>query len=165
MSYILDALRKLEQDRQHAEPLTFLTFQGQASKKRKRHRLWPYLLVVVLMLNAGVIFWWIGPWRSPGKSVNAKPTAVRGVKPAIPALFNCSGRGAEPGERRKNDRRPKGGQKAAAFNPEGDDRDRTIRCAAAVRSNKGARRRRGTCYISRSPLPASQIRAEVMPTG
>ena len=85
MSYILDALRKLEQNRQHEESLTFLTFQGQAPRKRKRHRLWPYLLVVVLMLNAGVIFWWIGPWQSPGKSMTAEPPAVRGVKPAIPA--------------------------------------------------------------------------------
>ena len=85
MSYILDALRKLEQNRQHEESLTFLTFQGQAPRKRKRHRLWPYLLVVVLMLNAGVIFWWIGPWQSPGKSMTAEPPAVREVKPAIPA--------------------------------------------------------------------------------
>ena len=85
MSYILDALRKLEQNRQHGESLTFLTFQGQAPRKRKKHRLWPYLLVVVLMLNAGVIFWWIGPWQSPGKSMNAEPPAVREAKPAIPA--------------------------------------------------------------------------------
>ena len=84
MSYILDALRKFEQNRQHEESLTFLTFQGQAPRKRKRHRLWPYLLVVALMLNAGAIFWWIGPWQSPGKSMTAEPPAVRGVKPAIP---------------------------------------------------------------------------------
>ena len=85
MSYILDALRKLEQNRQHEESLTFLTFQGQAPRKRKRHRLWPYLLVVALMLNAGVIFWWIGPWQSPEKkSMTAEPPAVREVKPATP---------------------------------------------------------------------------------
>ena len=85
MSYILDALRKLEQTRQQDESLTFLTFQGQSPRKRMRHRLWPYLLVVVLMLNAGVIFWWIAPWQSLGKkSMTAEPTAVREVKPETP---------------------------------------------------------------------------------
>ncbi len=85
MSYILDALRKLEQNRQHEESLTFLAFQGQAPRKRKRRRLWPYLLLVALMLNAGAILWWIGPWQSPGKSLPAEPSEVRGVKRAIPA--------------------------------------------------------------------------------
>jgi general secretion pathway protein B len=85
MSYILDALRKLEQNRQHEESLTFFTFHGQAPRKLKRHRLWPYLLVVVLMLNAGVIFWWIVPLQWPGKSMTVEPPAVRVVKPASPA--------------------------------------------------------------------------------
>ncbi len=85
MSYILDALRKLEQNRQHEESLTFLAFQGQAPGRRKRRRWWPYLLLVVLILNAGAILWWTEPWQAPGKSAPAEPSEVRGVKPAIPA--------------------------------------------------------------------------------
>jgi general secretion pathway protein B len=96
VSYILDALRKLEQNRLHEESLTFLAFQGQTPSKSKRRRLWPYLLFAALVLNAGVIFWWIEFRQSPGPTIPAQKPAVHESKSAI----EVSGPAAVGGESR-----------------------------------------------------------------
>jgi general secretion pathway protein B len=87
MSYILEALRKIEQKREQEESpksLTFLRVPGPEAKKRP---LWPYPVVVALLLNAGILIWWIGPrWSEqkttpashplPRPSANRTPAAV-----------------------------------------------------------------------------------------
>ena len=64
MSYILDSLKKSEQQRRrseqpglHSEPL------GSAARRRKERRVWPYLLLVALLVNAVVFGWYLASSR------------------------------------------------------------------------------------------------------
>jgi general secretion pathway protein B len=82
MSYILEGLKKLEQKRQQEEkPHHLLTFQVNSAEKPPRPSLWPYVLVAVLLLNAGILIWWIGPWRSTEHGTPAPQSAVQKSKP------------------------------------------------------------------------------------
>jgi hypothetical protein len=87
MSYILEGLKKLEQkSRQEKSPPDLLTFREENSQRAKRLILWPYLLFTALLLNVGIILWWIGPWPS-GQRPSWSPLSVPGptvktVKPA-----------------------------------------------------------------------------------
>ena len=84
MSYILEGLKKLEQKRQQQEkPLNLLTFQGESAQKPARPSRWPYVLVAVLLLNAGVFIWWIGPWRSIERSTAAPQPAMQKSGPTV----------------------------------------------------------------------------------
>ncbi|MBI4764262.1 MAG: general secretion pathway protein GspB [Deltaproteobacteria bacterium] len=75
MSYILEGLKKLEQKRrQEVKPPGLLSFREENRRRPKRPIIWPYLLFIALLLNAGIIVWWIGPWRSPGHSTLPKLT-------------------------------------------------------------------------------------------
>jgi len=81
MSYILDSLKKSEQQRKqreqpglHSEPL------GAATRRRQERRVWPYLLLVALMLNAAVLGWYLvgtraeqGPDKPDKTSVQVDP--------------------------------------------------------------------------------------------
>ncbi|MDA8239702.1 MAG: general secretion pathway protein GspB [Nitrospiraceae bacterium] len=62
MSYILEALKKLEQKRRREEGTHLLSDQHPAALPRKRRPLWPYLLFLALLLNAGLLLWWLRPW-------------------------------------------------------------------------------------------------------
>jgi general secretion pathway protein B len=75
MSYILEGLKKLEQKRRQAEGAPgLLTFKEEKIPRPEKPRIWPYLLFIALLLNAGVIVWWIGPWRSTERSGLTSPT-------------------------------------------------------------------------------------------
>ncbi|HWR57311.1 MAG TPA: general secretion pathway protein GspB [Thermodesulfovibrionales bacterium] len=58
MSYILDALKKSEKQRQRGAVPDVLTVQDVAASKPKTRLLWPYLLAAVVLLNAGLFVWW-----------------------------------------------------------------------------------------------------------
>ena len=164
MSYILDALRKLEQNRQHEESLTFLTFQGQPSRKQKRHNLWPYLLVVVLMLNAGVIFWWIGPWQSPVKRMTVEPPAIRGVKPAIPA--SAPAPAVDGVQSRKSVDKTVVAPKEVKEQPRSTKRDIIATTRSAVKQSPAPKQVLAAEEASmpvKKPSPAPPVRAEVTP--
>lgn len=64
MSYILDALKKSEKERQRRTAPDILTAQDVQAHKPKKRPLWPYLLLGALLLNAGVLLLWLGPWHS-----------------------------------------------------------------------------------------------------
>ena len=93
MSYILEGLKKLEQKRrQEARLPGFLSFREEKTPKPRRPILWPYLLFIALLLNAGIILWWISPWRSLGtynstlssrtaKAVTSKPVEFKDQNP------------------------------------------------------------------------------------
>jgi general secretion pathway protein B len=84
MSYILEGLKKLEQKRKQEEKLPhLLTFQGDSIQKPAKPSLWPYLLLAVLLLNAGVFIWWIGPWRSTERNAPAPQSAARKSVPTV----------------------------------------------------------------------------------
>jgi general secretion pathway protein B len=62
MSYILEALKKLEQKRRREEG-TLLLSDHHAEAVSRRQPLWIYLLVFALVLNAGLLLWWLRPWQ------------------------------------------------------------------------------------------------------
>ena len=57
MSYILEALKKVEQKEKQGGVPKLLSFPGGTAPKPKKRTLWPYLLVAALLLNAVAIFW------------------------------------------------------------------------------------------------------------
>lgn len=71
MSYILDALKKSEKERQRGTVPDILTAQDALAQGPKKRPLWPYLLIVALLLNAGVLILWLGPWHSKKPNVVA----------------------------------------------------------------------------------------------
>jgi general secretion pathway protein B len=75
MSYILDALKKIEQKREQQEPKTLLSGWGIPEGEPKKRLLWPYVVIVALLLNAGIMIWWIGFPRSDKKESLARPAA------------------------------------------------------------------------------------------
>ena len=166
MSYILDALRKLEQSRQHEESLRFLTFQGQTPRKRKRHRLWPYLLVVVLMLNAGTIFWWIGIWQSPGKSMTVEPPAVSEEIPAISSAATTTEPAADGVQSRASTEKTIVVPKEVKEQPLSTKRDEIATTRSAVQQPSTPRQAliaEETSVPFKKPSPAPPVHAGVTP--
>jgi general secretion pathway protein B len=84
MSYILEGLKKLEQKRQQEEKSPhLLTFQVNSTEKPAKPSLWFYILIAVLLLNAGVIIWWIHSWRSTGPNTPMVQSALRKSGPTV----------------------------------------------------------------------------------
>lgn len=86
MSYILEALKKSEQERHigHVPDLTVTQEPAPATRVTAR---WPWLLAVILLLNAtviGLLVW--RPWQTPvpvvvGAERDPRPAAGEGVSP------------------------------------------------------------------------------------
>jgi general secretion pathway protein B len=66
VSYILEALKKLEQKRQRERMPDLLSFQGNVRVNKKRP-LWPFIVVGLILLNAIFVslLLWIAPWTNP----------------------------------------------------------------------------------------------------
>jgi len=60
MSYILDALKKAEKERKQGTLPDMLTVQDIVAEKPKKRFTGVYFLVVALVLNAGILVWWLG---------------------------------------------------------------------------------------------------------
>lgn len=80
MSYILEALKKLEQKRRREEGPRLLTDQHSITPPMKRP-LWPYLLFCALILNAGLLFLWLSPWRHVNEVVGTRVTIGESSRP------------------------------------------------------------------------------------
>lgn len=76
MSYILDALKKSEKERQNGTVPNLMTVQDIMAQKPRKSLLWPYLLLVALLLNAGILAWWLSPWQSKKTEIVAQSTTV-----------------------------------------------------------------------------------------
>lgn len=74
MSFILDALKKLEHRRQRNSAPNLLTIYDFASEKPRKHSVWLYLLIAALVLNAGMLLIWLRPWQSE-KQLTVKQSA------------------------------------------------------------------------------------------
>ncbi len=106
MSYILDALRRLEQDkekaRKPANPIQTVLDGGpqeQAGQRRGKKTLWPWLLagLLLLFLAVGITFW-VARTTAPepqavSSSMSSSPGAAAAVTPAP-----SRGAPAEPGK-------------------------------------------------------------------
>lgn len=76
MSYILDALKKAEKERRRNVASELLTGSDAVSREPVKRSMWPYLLLVVLLINAGLFLWLFGPWNSK-RPVPVAPQAER----------------------------------------------------------------------------------------
>lgn len=86
MSYILDALRKSDQQRRRNAAPTLLTLQPSAVV-RKRPAYVTYGLLAVILIGGGVVIGWLRPWQpepATVKPVESKPIESKPV-PAAPA--------------------------------------------------------------------------------
>ena len=86
MSYILDALRKSDQQRRRNAAPTLLTLQPSAVV-RKRPAYVTYGLLAVILIGGGVVVGWLRPWQSEPatvKPVESKPIESK-PGPAAPA--------------------------------------------------------------------------------
>jgi general secretion pathway protein B len=72
MSYILDALRKSDLQRQHAKAPTLLTPHTVPAEPAPR-RLGLHAALAVALIGAGMLIGWLRPWQSPSV---ATPTAT-----------------------------------------------------------------------------------------
>ena len=89
MSYILDALRKSEKERQRGAVPDLMTAQDVAGDGPKRRAFWPYLIAGALILNAGVLAWWLA-WHSSKPPVATQPTATQQYTAKAPDQGNRS---------------------------------------------------------------------------
>lgn len=71
MSFILDSLKKLDKKRPRGSVPDLLTVHEPMPGEPKKHSvLWPYLILLALLLNAGLLLVWLHPWQS------VRPNAV-----------------------------------------------------------------------------------------
>ncbi|MEW6585204.1 MAG: general secretion pathway protein GspB [Nitrospirota bacterium] len=116
MSYILDALKKSEKERQRGAVPDVLTVQEPGSYDRRKRSAWPYLIIAALLLNAGILIWWAG--FLPGKKGNAakvdsvvsmvpRETAPTSTAAVLPAL------GTNPTDRTESEKHPENGGREA----------------------------------------------------
>jgi general secretion pathway protein B len=77
MSFILDALKKLEQKRQRGSVPDLMTVHVPVQQEMKKRPFWHYLILGALILNAALLSVWLQPWKPspPSPAVN---------KPAYP---------------------------------------------------------------------------------
>lgn len=76
MSYILDALKKAEKERKRGTVPNLSTDQDHPIQKPKKRSLLFYILIVALLVNAVVFFFWLSPWKSKETTIIAKTPAV-----------------------------------------------------------------------------------------
>jgi len=58
VSYILDALKKSEQERAKGEMPDIKALHSNAYEpRREKHPVWPYVIGIILLLNVGVVYW------------------------------------------------------------------------------------------------------------
>jgi general secretion pathway protein B len=74
MSYILDALKKLEQKRQRGSVPDLMTVHLAESRKLRQRPVWLYLVCAALVVNAVILALWFVPWETEKKI--APPSAV-----------------------------------------------------------------------------------------
>ena len=75
MSYILDALKKSEKERQKKNLPDLLTVQEPVLNEKRKRPLWTYILIAVLIMNMGFIGYLLGT-KKPRK-IQVSSTAVQ----------------------------------------------------------------------------------------
>ncbi|MDO8282608.1 MAG: general secretion pathway protein GspB [Thermodesulfovibrionia bacterium] len=75
MSFILDGLKKLEENRNRDAVPNLLTVHTPEFQKTKKRPVWPYFIFAVLVLNAFLISIWLGIW-APEEKVSVKQTEL-----------------------------------------------------------------------------------------
>jgi general secretion pathway protein B len=82
MSYILDALKKSDQERQRGTVPNVHSVQVPLTSELRRRSWWLYAVASALLLNAGLLVWWLRPWKSEiPNSVAPKETSQQTTEP------------------------------------------------------------------------------------
>lgn len=63
MSFILEALKKLEQKRQQGTVPDLMTIH-ESKRQRPERMIWPYVVIAILMVNAGILTAVFRPWEA-----------------------------------------------------------------------------------------------------
>jgi general secretion pathway protein B len=74
MSYILDALKKSEKERKRGKVPDILAVQDTLIQRPKKRLLWPYIFLIALLINAGLLAWWLSPLHSKKPVLVAQST-------------------------------------------------------------------------------------------
>jgi general secretion pathway protein B len=101
MSYILDALRKSEQQRLGAGPPGLNSPRVAAPEAAAAHRRWKLLAVLLLAINAGAVGWWLAPARPdlpPATRASLPQAPIGAVPAATPAAAAPVSAAAGPAE-------------------------------------------------------------------
>jgi len=72
MSFILDALKKLEQKRTQESIPDLLTVHSSPVQKPQKRLFWLFMIVIALFINAGILLAWLKPWQSEKEAVSAQ---------------------------------------------------------------------------------------------
>jgi hypothetical protein len=74
MSFILDALKKLEQKRNRDAIPDLLTIHSSSIEKPQKRLVWPFIIVIALLMNAAILFSWLKPWQSEKPGAASQPS-------------------------------------------------------------------------------------------
>ena len=85
MSYLLEALKRLEEKRQGERVSDLLTVPAEVRREPKTRLLWLYVLSAALLANAGVALWWMAPWRTAIRPVSSQPSTGHREAGTFPA--------------------------------------------------------------------------------
>jgi general secretion pathway protein B len=77
MSYILEALKKLEERRRRETEPHRLSSRYAGTQIQKGRVPWGYLIIFALFLNAGIFLWWLHPWRSENAAETVRMSVPR----------------------------------------------------------------------------------------
>ena len=77
MSFILDALKKLEQTRNKGSVPDLTTMHASHGEKPKKRLIWLYLIVIALLINAGILLAWLKPWESEKQITSEQSTSEK----------------------------------------------------------------------------------------
>ena len=112
MSYILDALKKSEKERQRGTVPDLMTTQDVPGEGPKKRLFWPYLIVGALVINAGLLAWWLAG-HSGKRNISQQATAPQQYAATAPA------HGDRPYEAGSSAGKVSGTRKPAAGSAEG----------------------------------------------
>ncbi len=78
MSYILEALKKLEKERRR-ERIPGLTEQDSVVYYSQKRPVWPYLMIAFFVLTAALLVWWLLPNKGKTKDMITSTSAQQGI--------------------------------------------------------------------------------------
>jgi len=81
MSYILDALKKSEKERQRGTAPDLLTVQDPVLLEKKKRRVWPYIILAVLIFGTGLAAFRLIPWQSRNEKAGTSNVALQKSEP------------------------------------------------------------------------------------
>lgn len=81
MSYILDALKKSDQERRRGTPPNLQTLHAPDSSPSKGTRLRLWLLFAVVIVNTALLAWWLRPWQAGDAVAPLQTAAIESPSP------------------------------------------------------------------------------------